>query len=114
MLSNAVKTQMTTTQHGVPVLVPELLKTFRQWNDVGPKLALANDQLITDVVYSTMLRLEEILDQDESTAVDQTRLNSLVAIFDTFGNDIFADAKLASVGTIKLVVLTGLISWTGD
>lgn len=92
---------MVTTQHGIPALVPAVLKGFRTSSPAGSKLAKANDQLITDVVYSTMLRFEEILDQDESTAVDQTRLTSLVAILDTFGDDIFSDPGLASVSTMK-------------
>jgi E3 ubiquitin-protein ligase listerin len=97
VLSSSIKTQVIASQNGVPALVPAVLRGFRASALPESKLKLSNDQLITDVVYSTMLRFEEILDQDESTAVDQVRLTSLVTILDTFGDDIFTDKGLASV-----------------
>lgn len=81
----------------MPSLVPALLKGFRTLSPKQSKLEQANAQLINDVVHAAILRFEEILSQDESSTVDQARLVSLVAILNTFGDDIFADEGLASV-----------------
>ena len=78
-------------------MVPALLKGFRTLSPKQSKLERANDQLVNGVVYSSILRFEEILSQDESSSVDATRLSSLVAILNAFGDDIFADEGLASV-----------------
>ncbi|EKM56485.1 uncharacterized protein PHACADRAFT_92839 [Phanerochaete carnosa HHB-10118-sp] len=96
VLSDAIKVQLITSQQRVPSLIPATLKIFRGSSTEGSTLAQANDQLINDVIYSTIRRFEEILDQDESIAVDQTRLRSLVIVLDAFGTDIFADEGLAS------------------
>ena len=103
ILSDAIKVQLITAQQGVPSLVPAILKVFRASSAEESALAKANDDLINDVILSTIRRFEEILNQDESVAVDQARLKSLVSILDTFGTDIFADEGLASVSVSGLL-----------
>lgn len=100
ILSNAIKVQLITSQQGVPSLVPALLKGFRTHSPKQSKLEQANDRLINDVVYSSILRFEEILNEDTSSAVDQSKLSSLVAILNAFGDDIFADNGLTSVSCL--------------
>ena len=46
------------------------------------------------------MRFEEILNEDASSTVDQSKLSSLVAILNAFGDVIFADDGLTSVSDL--------------
>ena len=70
-----------------------------------PRLSQVGKVLKSEVIQTTIERFEQILEADDIVEHDQTVLDSLVVVLNTFGKDLFVVPELASVGTLHVLLL---------
>ncbi|CAL1708694.1 unnamed protein product [Somion occarium] len=90
-LAALIRAELKTPGPSIPSLVPSSLKIFREELKAGPNV----NGLINEIVHSAISQLEQVLEQDSKTPAQPERLTSLIAILDTFGEELFQDSELA-------------------
>ncbi len=100
-LDSTIKAHLNKSGQVIPSLVPVMLKAFRISFPPGTHPASATDTLTTQVIHTAIAQFEQLLGSEEATAPDSTRLESLVTVLDTFGEELFEDKDLTSVSSLR-------------
>lgn len=106
-LASGIRVQIHIT-NGIPSLIPVCLKVFNQTFTEGTQPLEASKSLTSETVRASIAQFEQILEADDSVAIDTVQLESLVAVLNTFAAEIFADDELASVSRFVLYTSTTL------
>ncbi|KAF7796133.1 hypothetical protein EIP86_007306 [Pleurotus ostreatoroseus] len=106
--SSAVRVQLHTTTLPIPTLISPVLSACTKVFAEVPRLSQAGKSFKSEVIRMTIERFEQMLEADDSVERDQTVLDSLVGVLDTFGKDLFVVPELASVGTHHISIFIKL------
>lgn len=101
-MTNSVQAKLNATDKPLPVLVSTSLKAFNDRFEQGTHPADASAKLTADSFQSIVAHIGDILEQDETPNPEY--LDSLLALLDGFGSQLFQNRDLTQVGQPKIII----------